>query len=63
MFCFPKQDARCYSFALKLSADLCVHAEMVFEGWAGVSQGESEQSDALQNRKDVVIRKKQQHNG
>lgn len=62
MFCFPKQDAWCYSFALKLSAALCVHAEVVFEGWAGVSQGESEQPDALQNR-DVGIRKTQWRDG
>lgn len=36
---------------------------MDFEGWAGVSQGEPEQVDALQNSKGVVIWKKQQCRG
>lgn len=64
-FCFPKPlpDVRMHDAAHLPSAALCIHTETYFEGWAGVSQGESKEPDALQNTKDVVIRKKQQCNG
>lgn len=67
MFCFPNPllNVRMHGAShlhSQLLAALCICREMGFESWAGVSQGDSEQSDALQSSKDVVIWEKQQCN-